>query len=101
MFQTILNLDSHWFWFSIGALFLIAEIIVPGTFFMLLFSIAALLTVVCTFFTDNIWMLLFLFGVFSALGVLLIKPVLEKIFETIDQKGTTEENSKEKVGSGE
>lgn len=100
MFDAIFNLASHWFWFSVGVIFLLAEIAVPGTFFMLIFAIAALFTVVCTFFTDNVWLLLFCFGVFSLLGILLIKPVLQKMFKiqenvrpsTIDamigQKGT-------------
>lgn len=78
MLETMLDMSSHWFWITACVLFLTAEILVPGTLFMLIFALAALLTALITLFTDSVWLLSFLFGVSALIGVMFVKPLLKR-----------------------
>lgn len=74
------DVSSFWFWFTIGVLFLLGEIAVTGTFSMMILAVVSLVVAGCTFFVDSIVVLCLLYGGLAILGVLLVKPVLQKTF---------------------
>lgn len=75
-----LHILSPWFWFSVGIICLIIEIITPGIFYAATLSIAAFITGVVSFFITDKFILLLVFAVLAIVSIFLIKPFLQKAF---------------------
>lgn len=69
----------------VGLLFLILEIFTPAMFFLNL-AFAAFLTAGVAFFVLNVKLVIFTFVVFSALMLLLLRPILMNLATTKEQK---------------
>lgn len=82
-----LHILSPWFWFSVGIICLIIEIITPGLFYAATLSIAAFITGIISFFITDKFILLLVFAVLSIVSVYFIKPFLQKAFR-LDENTT-------------
>ncbi len=70
---------NHWAWLTIGLLLLVAELLVPATFFLWL-GVAALVTAGCVFFIDGLaWQTqCLIFAALAVAAVLLSRRYLVK-----------------------
>ncbi len=74
-------------WFLIGAVFIVAEFIMP-TFIMFFFAIGAILVSIITAFSDiTINSQIILFATFSVLSLVLLRNYVKNIFKGLQSKG--------------
>lgn len=74
-------------WFLIGAVFIVAEFIMP-TFIMFFFAIGAILVSIITAFSDiTINSQIILFAAFSVLSLVLLRNYVKNIFKGFQSKG--------------
>ena len=72
---------SLYIWWMVAFLaFLAFEIITPGTFFFLCFSVGALFASVSVLVGNLLFGSIIIFCIFSLLSILLIRPLLIKYF---------------------
>ena len=76
------------FWLIVSGIFFVAEAITIG-FLMFWFGIGALIAMIVSFFTDNIFIQAAVFVVSSSLLILLTKPFVEKFVTKNDKKVNT------------
>ncbi len=80
-------MSTYLIWFLIGAVFIIAEFIMP-TFIMFFFAIGAILVSVITAFSDiTINSQIILFAIFSILSLLLLRSYVKNIFKGFQSRG--------------
>ena len=80
-------MSTYLIWFLIGALFVIAEFIMP-TFIMFFFAIGAILVSAITAFSDiTINSQIILFALFSVLSLLLLRSYVKNVFRGFQFKG--------------
>jgi len=73
-------MSTYLIWFLIGAVFIIAEFIMP-TFIMFFFAIGAILVSAITAFSDiTINSQIILFAIFSVLSLLLLRSYVKNVF---------------------
>lgn len=80
-------MSTYLIWFLIGAVFIIAEFIMP-TFIMFFFAIGAILVSAITAFSDiTINSQIILFAIFSVLSLLLLRSYVKNIFRGFQFRG--------------
>ena len=80
-------MSTYLIWFLIGAVFIIAEFIMP-TFIMFFFAIGAILVSLITAFTDiTINSQIILFAIFSVLSLLLLRSYVKNVFRGFQFRG--------------
>ena len=80
-------MSTYLIWFLIGAVFIIAEFIMP-TFIMFFFAIGAILVSIITAFSDiTINSQIILFATFSVLSLVLLRNYVKNIFKGFQSKG--------------
>lgn len=77
----LIDVSSIWLWFSVSAILLIIEMVIPGTFFSAIFSVSAFLVGLLTLLTHNFTILIFSFVGLSLIGTFFVKPLLVKFFK--------------------
>lgn len=74
---------SLYIWWMVAFLaFLSIEIITPGTFFFLCFSVGALFASISALISNSLFVSIIIFCVFSLFSIFLIRPLLIKYFKS-------------------
>lgn len=79
------NLESQWFWYTAGILFLIFEMIIPGTFLPGIFFFSAIVTGISANFVSDPIILGLIFALLSIILIVFAKPILEKKFRVNEE----------------
>ncbi|BCS89152.1 NfeD family protein [Pseudodesulfovibrio sediminis] len=78
-------------WLSVGVIFIVAELIVPG-FIIVFFGVGALIAGATAFFGSTIPIQLIVFGVSSLVMILVFRKTMAKTFAGSDADDDSEEN---------
>lgn len=75
-----MDFSSQWFWYTLGLVFIIFEMLIPGTFLPSIFFASAFITGLAANLISNVFILVLIFAFSSILLIIFAKPFLESKF---------------------